>query len=218
MIENASLQRAAAQQIDDLDGQIALLQQQKKDVYDTVKDAVSPSTNKAWKAAVKLRQKRRDTSKRDEMDEHESLVFEILSELERPEIKAKKSTGTVVATRVSPAGAEAIDPVTGEITEHTDHVPAPLTEHAGGVEASGHSATPAEPIEELPQSKTPVLDVAKADTARIDQSEPTSVAMMSVEERAMSAAPFDDDLSIPDFLKRAGNPLRPVMQANASGV
>lgn len=199
MIEQLALNRAAAQQIDELDGQIAVLQSQKKDIYDNVKSTVSPATNKAWKAAVKLRQKRRDRSKRDEMEEHEILVFDILGALERPEIKRQPSSGTAISP---PAGAEIVDPATGEITERTDHAadPARQRQHAGGVEVVAspkpNITSPADLVPELPPSA--ILPVDTVATAAGDSltDQPSNVVG---EEGLSLAAP---ELETPRFPKR----------------
>jgi uncharacterized protein (UPF0335 family) len=124
MIVNAPLLRAAALQIDDLDGQASALADQKKDIYDNIKNTIPPADFKAWKEAVKLRQKRR--TKRFEMETHEQLVFDMLSMLEvqshQPTVKTSETIVSVAAigppteTRPTRAGAGAsFDPETGEI-------------------------------------------------------------------------------------------------------
>lgn len=111
MIENAALLKSAAGQIDALDAEIRALQDDKKAIFDNVKEGVEPPTFKAWKEAVKLRQKRRVD--KDAIEAHDSRVWAVLSMLE--------AAGTEVATR-APAGAEAHDPETGELTDHAETV------------------------------------------------------------------------------------------------
>jgi hypothetical protein len=125
MIENAALLKSAAGQIDDIDRLIRHLQDDKKAVFDNIKESVEPPTFKAWKEAVKLRQKRRVD--KDALEAHDSRVWAVLEMLE-----AVTATGTEDATR-APAGAEAHDPETGEISE-----PADDTDHrsAGGEDLS----------------------------------------------------------------------------------
>jgi uncharacterized protein (UPF0335 family) len=122
MIENAALLKSAAGLIDALDAEIRALQDDKKAVFDNIKEGVEPPTFKAWKEAVKLRQKRRVD--KDALEAHDSRVWAILEVLE--------TSGTEVATR-APAGAEPDrletliaeaeaflpphDPETGEITD-----------------------------------------------------------------------------------------------------
>lgn len=106
MIERLTEQREAAQAIDDIDGQIKALNEDKKAIYASMKEALSPAQNKAWREAVKLRQKRRDLVKRTEMEDHDALVWETLEALEAPVLKSKKKSGTEVATRVHDAREE----------------------------------------------------------------------------------------------------------------
>jgi uncharacterized protein (UPF0335 family) len=89
-MEFDALLRGAAQQIDELDLAISHLNEDKKAVYQNVKETVPPAEFRAWKEAVKLRQKRR--TDRDKMDAHDSLVADMLHMLEQD--------GTPVATRV----------------------------------------------------------------------------------------------------------------------
>jgi hypothetical protein len=122
MIENAALLKSAAGQIDEIDVLIRGLQDDKKTVFDNIKESVEPPTFKAWKEAVKLRQKRRVD--KDALEAHDSRVWAVLAMLE--------ASGTEHATR-APAGAEPDrletliaeaeaflpphDPETGEITD-----------------------------------------------------------------------------------------------------
>lgn len=80
MIPHSKLLFAAAEQIDDLDGQARALSNDKKDIYDNVRETISPAEFKAWQAAVKLRQKRRVNLV--EVETHESLVTDMLFMLE----------------------------------------------------------------------------------------------------------------------------------------
>jgi uncharacterized protein (UPF0335 family) len=130
MIENAALLKSAAGQIDALDAEIRALQDDKKAVFDNIKESVEPPTFKAWKEAVKLRQKRRVD--KDALEAHDSRVWAVLAMLE--------ATGTedAVNTSRAPAGAEPDrletliaeaeaflpphDPETGEIHDHAETV------------------------------------------------------------------------------------------------
>jgi uncharacterized protein (UPF0335 family) len=213
MIENLTLQRAAAQQIDDIDGQIAALNADKKDIYDNLKNTLSPATNKAFRAAVKLRQKRRNPEIRDEMDAHEDLTQEILFALESPELKVviKRGTEVAVDTR-TPTRTEPFDPLTGEIQQsipaetsptsagERDHLgPERQTTDAGAVSTAGHSVKSvevAQPISELPPNlPLPVEAVATAAGDSLTD-QPSKV----VGEGGPSLAALE--LEIPAFLKR----------------
>ncbi len=77
---NEALLRSAAQQIDDLDGQAKQLSDQKKDIYDNIRGTIPTAEFKAWKDAVKLRQKR--AVNRAEFETHSELVDAMLSMLE----------------------------------------------------------------------------------------------------------------------------------------
>jgi uncharacterized protein (UPF0335 family) len=112
MIENAALLKSAAAQIDALDAEIRALQDDKKAVFDNIKESVEPPTFKAWKEAVKLRQKRRVD--KDALEAHDARVWAVLAMLE--------ATGTELARAHTPAGAEPHDPETGEITDHAETV------------------------------------------------------------------------------------------------
>lgn len=115
MIENAALLKSAAGQIDALDAEIRALQDDKKAVFDNIKESVEPPTFKAWKEAVKLRQKRRVD--KDALEAHDARVWAVLAMLE--------ATGTDVAINTSHArGREEPphDPETGEITDHAETV------------------------------------------------------------------------------------------------
>jgi uncharacterized protein (UPF0335 family) len=112
MIENAALLKSAAGQIDALDAEIRALQDDKKAVFDNIKESVEPPTFRAWKEAVKLRQKRRVD--KDALEAHDSRVWAVLAMLE--------ASGTELARAHTPAGAETHDPTTGEIHDHAETV------------------------------------------------------------------------------------------------
>jgi hypothetical protein len=108
MIENAFLLKSAAGEIDEIDAQIRQLNDDKKVIFDGIKETVEPPTFKAWKQAVKLRQKRRVD--KDALEAHDSRVWAILEVLE-----TETGTDRAIITSRAPAGAEAYDPTTGEI-------------------------------------------------------------------------------------------------------
>jgi uncharacterized protein (UPF0335 family) len=114
MIENAALLKSAAAMIDALDAEIRALQDDKKAVFDNIKESVEPPTFKAWKEAVKLRQKRRVD--KDALEAHDSRVWAVLAMLE--------ATGTedAVNTSRAPAGAEP-DPLETLIAEAEAFLP-----------------------------------------------------------------------------------------------
>lgn len=107
MIENAALLKSAAGEIDEIDEQIRRLNDDKKVIFDNIKETVEPPMFKAWKQAVKLRQKRRVD--KDAQEAHDERVWAVLTMLEA-------ETGTRIATR-APAGAETHNPTTGEIPD-----------------------------------------------------------------------------------------------------
>jgi uncharacterized protein (UPF0335 family) len=131
MIENAALLKSAAGQIDELDDEIKRLNDAKKDVYTHVKETVGKDEHRAWKEAVKLRQKRRvDKHSLEAFDERVGALLSMLEAPERqatpktpPAAKSGPANGNVeesAPTRAgAPAGAEPVphDPETGEITE-----------------------------------------------------------------------------------------------------
>jgi hypothetical protein len=98
MIENAALLKSAAGQIDEIDVLIRGLQDDKKTVFDNIKESVEPPTFKAWKEAVKLRQKRRVD--KDALEAHDSRVWAVLAMLEA------SGTEHAVNTSRAPAGGE----------------------------------------------------------------------------------------------------------------
>ena len=145
MILNSTLLRAAAQQIDDLDGQARELSAQKKDIFDNIKETIPPADFKAWKEAVKLRQKR--VHKRDEIEAHDELVFQMLSMLEAQLVQTGQKRA--VTPEISPAnahssqephtragGADDFDAETGEISQTPSQAliaSEPVTERDGAV-------------------------------------------------------------------------------------
>lgn len=138
MIENAALLKSAAGQIDELDDEIKRLNDAKKDVYTHVKETVGKDEHRAWKEAVKLRQKRRvDKHSLEAFDERVGALLSMLEAPERqatpktpPAAKSGPANGSVeesAPTRAgAPAGAEPVphDPETGEITDPDPPEPA----------------------------------------------------------------------------------------------
>ena len=126
-MERESLLRTAAREIDDLDGQIANLNEDKKAIYQNIKETVPPAEFRAWREAVKLRQKRR--TDREKMDAHDRLVADMLHMLER--------AGTVhaIARVQAHEAAPAHDHETGEIIDETPA--ADLAVPAAGEEGGG---------------------------------------------------------------------------------
>jgi uncharacterized protein (UPF0335 family) len=136
MIENAALLKSAAGQIDELDDEIKRLNDAKKDVYTHVKETVGKDEHRAWKEAVKLRQKRRvDKHSLEAFDERVGALLSMLEAPERqatpktpPAAKSGPANGNVeesAPTRAgAPAGAEPVphDPETGEIHDHAETV------------------------------------------------------------------------------------------------
>ena len=59
MIDRGALLIAAAGEIDAHDAELANINAAKKDIYDNIRETVAPDVFKAWRDAVKLRQKRR---------------------------------------------------------------------------------------------------------------------------------------------------------------
>lgn len=124
-MDNAELLRSAAGQIDELDIAISHLNEDKKAVYQSVKDTVSRAEYRAWREAVKPRQKRR--TDREKMDEHDSLVADMLHILEQ--------TGMVHAIARVQVREAPHNPETGEIIE-TSSAAAPavaVADEEGGV-------------------------------------------------------------------------------------
>lgn len=110
--ELETLLRSAANEIDEIDLSIAHLNEDKKAIYQNIKESMPPAEFRAWREAVKLRQKRR--TDREKMEAHDSLVADMLHLLEQ--------TGTTFAIRAQVqvqvhASDPSIDPATGEIME-----------------------------------------------------------------------------------------------------
>lgn len=80
MIEQAALLKSAAAEIDNFDGEIAMLNGYKKDIYANIRETVAPAEFKAWRDAIKLRQKRRVD--KEALEAHDALVLAMLSMLE----------------------------------------------------------------------------------------------------------------------------------------
>lgn len=135
-MEHAALLRTAAHEIDELDLAISNLNEDKKAVYQNIKETVPPAEFRAWREAVKLRQKRR--TDREKMDQHDSLVADMLHMLEQGGMK--------VATRVRVREATpAHDPITGEIT--TEQATASKAEaEEGGAHELVPPVPPSEPV------------------------------------------------------------------------
>jgi len=127
MIEYAELLKSAAGQIDAFDDQIKALNDFKKDIYANIRETVAPEQFKAWRDAVKLRQKRRVD--KDSLEAHDERVWAMLSMLEAP--NDQKRSKTAVAPVSAPANAiveetdlhaqaheaETADPDTGELSD-----------------------------------------------------------------------------------------------------
>lgn len=69
-----------AAEIDHLDRQVEALQIDKRETFAAYREANGKAECKAAQAAIKLRQKFA-AGKRDEIEEHDALVFEILAEI-----------------------------------------------------------------------------------------------------------------------------------------
>jgi uncharacterized protein (UPF0335 family) len=210
LILNSALLFAAAQQIDDLDGQARDLANQKKDIFDNIKETVSPAEFKAWKDAVKLRQKR--VHKRVEIEAHDELVFEMLSMLEAQlvQVGAKRA----VTPEILPANslqnekappraheAEKHDSETGEIIETQSHAEVAseavivgngeITPNAIAMDANKTLSTHREVV--LPSEPPPEPIPARQLGEAAEPNEPSRDGPES------SAADIGD---IPDFLRR----------------
>lgn len=132
MIEQAELLKSAAGQIDELDTQIKALNDSKKDIYANIRETVQQEEFRAWRDAVKLRQKRR--TKKAALEEHDALVWAMLSMLEAPNDQRRQKTP--VAPLSEPANAiveetaptrvaheaEPHDPFTGELPDIPAHL------------------------------------------------------------------------------------------------
>lgn len=187
MIAQISLLRSAADQIDRHDADIRVSNADKKDIYAFVRESVAPEIFKAWRDAVKLRQKRAASEDaRIALEDHDARVWELLAALESnsgqptrepaPAASASPANGTVEETAPTRARlhdaheAAPHDPDTGEIIEPQASVSQPAQVEEGGVGPS--SSAPAESGE--------VIHMA-----------------------AVQAAPqHSDDLDLPAFLDR----------------
>lgn len=106
MIERAELLHSAAGQIDGLDSELDTLNDHKKAVYHSVKEAVPPADYKAWREAVKLRQRRRVD--REASEAHEGRVADMLFMLETD--LPREATETPVAPVSGPAIGIVVEP------------------------------------------------------------------------------------------------------------
>ena len=186
MIERAALLKAAASEIDAHDADIRAANDAKKDIFANIRESVAPELFKAWREAVKLRQKRKDPGERQALMEHDVRVWEVLLMLEAAEQPSTSETPSEAT--VSPAighfeetaptrartrdAREDVphDPATGEITEHTPSAAECLPGAAADVEQG--------PEEVSPLASGPDLyDMA-------------------------AEMPFAGDLEMPEFLKR----------------
>lgn len=142
MIEQAALLKSAAAEIDNFDGEIAMLNGCKKDIYANIRETVSPADFKAWRDAVKLRQKRRVD--KDALEQHDARVWAMLSMLEAETVQRPHESrvdplpapaiGIVAETAPTRAHPHVVhDPETGEIA---DPVPVAVA-YATGDEAAG---------------------------------------------------------------------------------
>lgn len=156
MIERASLLKAAAGQIDAHDAEIRAANDAKKDVYADVRESVAPEDFRAWRDAVKLRQKRGTPDQREALERHDARVWAVLAMLEAPEQPGEAETppaatvapasGIVeetVPTRArARAAREAVphDPDTGELIEPpAASSPGPVPAQAAPDERASHS-------------------------------------------------------------------------------
>lgn len=138
MIEQAALLKSAAGQIDTLDAEIAGLNDSKKDIFGNIRETVSPADFKAWRDAVKLRQKRRVD--KEALEAHDERVWAMLSMLEAETVQPPQDRGvdpvsapaiaivgetapTRTHAHVAHEGKLPYDPETGEIVPHTSEPP-----------------------------------------------------------------------------------------------
>lgn len=149
MIEHAALLKSLADEIDGIDISISHFNDDKKALYDAAREAVAPADFRAWKEAIKLRQKRRVN--RTALEAHDALVWRHLSMLEAG--SGQDEHETPVAPIQSPANGiadefashvrarlhdareetnpPAHDPVTGEIYSRVPPPPAAEQAAAG---------------------------------------------------------------------------------------
>jgi uncharacterized protein (UPF0335 family) len=114
MSNSKTLLRAWAASIDDLDGQITVMNDDKKAIYASAKETLAPAEFKAWKDAVKLRQKRR--TNRQEMDDHDGLVADMLFVLETTGLTEGANSDTRAHPQAHEQSHEGFNPETGELT------------------------------------------------------------------------------------------------------
>jgi uncharacterized protein (UPF0335 family) len=195
VIENASLLRAAANQIDEIDAEIARLNDDKKAIYQNAKETASPADFKAWRDAVKLRQKRRVD--RDQMEAHDARVFAMLNMLE--------ASGTPFATRVRVREAE-------QITEPAAPIPSPEAAVSTGEEGS-IAVLPNSPVQPIPHDPETGEITEESDSPASSGAAPSVLADPG-ESRSAGDGWFETgrvdcwtpppapDLTLPDFLDR----------------
>ena len=144
MIEHVALLKAAAGQIDALDADIRAINDDKKQVFGNVRETVAPELFKAWREAVKLRQRRsKGPDARGALEQHEERVWAVLQVLEAQSDRTEQKTavdpvsgpangtpGKTVPTRAHTHVAH--DPSTGEISEPDRHDGPTAVPEAGG--------------------------------------------------------------------------------------
>lgn len=177
MIEHAGLLRAAANQIDELDAQISALNDDKKLIFANARETVAPAMFKAWRDAVKLRQRRRVD--RTALEAHDALVWDVLTVLEA-ETDQRRDERPVTQLE---------SPAIGLADENPSHVHAHA--HDAHEEIPSHDAETGEIIE--PPSSSPAAEQAGAELPNVP---PTLAAP------AVYSYP-DPDITLPDFLNRA---------------
>lgn len=219
MIERAVLLKSAAAQIDAHDAEIKTANDAKKDIFANVRESVAPDDFKAWRDAVKLRQKRKAPEARMALEEHDARVWAMLAMLEAvehseeaetpPAATAAPAIGIVKETAPTRTHAtrDEIDPATGEIIEPQE----PSNEVALSATADGQGdvALHLPPFPEPQAAPSPVpAEAAAAQQASSSGGEPTrkmgSAAAAIIPDHIADAGKMvpADDLTLPDFLKR----------------
>lgn len=173
MIEHAGLLRAAANQIDELDAQISALNDDKKLIFANARETVAPAMFKAWRDAVKLRQRRRVD--RTAIEAHDALVWDVLTVLEAE--TDQRRDGRPVAPSVGRETA-----IEAESLAHA---------HDAHEEIPAYDADTGEIIE--PPSSSPAAEQAGAELPNV----PPTLAAPAVLSQP------DPDIALPDFLNQA---------------
>jgi hypothetical protein len=223
MIERAALLKAAASEIDAHDADIRAANDAKKDIFANIRESVAPELFKAWREAVKLRQKRKDPGERQALMEHDVRVWEVLLMLEATEQPSTSETPSEAT--VSPAighfeetaptrartrdAREDVphDPATGEITEPQaapSPVPAqaapsfhvPSTEDDAGLTAACVGAA-----DNSTPSAAECLPGAAADVEQGPEEVSPLASGPDLDDMAAEML-FAGDIEMPDFLKR----------------